>query len=154
MSKIFYLDPNTQKLKQLPGEPWKRKNKAGLKSTKAVDVVAGEHSSFRISSKDNIVFVFRPLPDQQDSNILQGIRIFPFEVKGGQRQCVVETRKGGFHGPTRQGNFDTIALEAGKYGASSFALSPPDFHLAPGEYWIHVPGAAGYNDPIITFGVD
>lgn len=154
MGKIFFLDPNTQTLKQLPGEPWKRKDKRGFSSVKAIDKVAGERSSFRISSKDKIVFIFKPFPDQQNSNTLQGIRIYAFDVKHDERTSLVETRKGGWGGPTREGNLNYVSLQGGKYGESSFALSPPDFHLAPGEYWIHLPGSSGYNDPIITFGVD
>jgi len=154
MGKIFFLDPSTQALKQLPGEFWKRKNKRGFSSVKSVDVVDGERSAFRISAKDKIVLVFKPLPDQVNSNVLQGIRIFTFDVKHDQRRSVVETLKGGWGGPTREENPNTVALQAVKYGDSSFALSPPDYHLPPGEYWVHVPGAAGYNDPIITFGVD
>lgn len=154
MSKIYFLDPGSHALKLLPGEQWKRKNKGGFGSVKAVDIVSGQHSSFRISSKDKIVFVFRPLPDQQNANILQGIRIYPFEVKSNERDCIVDTQKTGFRGPTRQGNLDVVSLQVVKYGTSSYALNPPDFHLDPGEYWIHVPGAAGYSDPLITLGVD
>jgi hypothetical protein len=154
MGKIFYLDPSTQTLKQLPGEPWKRKTKQGWGKSKYVDVVAGEHSKFRISAKDRIVFVFKPLPDQQNSNILERILIYSFDVTHDERESVVETVKGGWGGATRQGNPNTVSLQAAKYGSSSFALSPPEFHLVPGEYWVYVPGASGYNDPIITFGVD
>ncbi len=154
MGKIFFLDPDTEALKQLPGEQWKRRNKQGFGSVKYVDVVAEEHSSLRISSKDKIVFVFRPFPDQQNSNVLQGIRIYTFDVKHNERECIVETQKGGFHGPTREGSLNVESLQAVRYGNSSYALNPPDFNIAPGEYWVFVPGSAGYNDPIITFGVD
>jgi hypothetical protein len=150
MGKIFFLNPATQALTQLPGEQWKRQVKTSFSTTKTVNVIAGEHSSFRISSHDKIVFVFRPFPDQKDFNAIQGIQIYPFEVNHGERTCIVAEQKGRSH----EGNSGVISLQAVKYGASSYALSPSNFHLGPGEYWVHVPGAAGFNDPLITFGMD
>ena len=148
MGKLFFLKPNTQTLTQLPREQWKRKVKRGFTTVKALDVVAGEHSSFRISSKDRIVFVFRPFPDQV--NAIQGIRLFTFAVTSGERICMVQEQKGRTH----QGNLDVISFDAVKYGASSYALTPSGSNLAPGEYWVHVPGAGSFNDPLTTFGVD
>ena len=148
MGKVFLLNPSTQTVQQLPGEQWKRQVKAGFSSTKTVDVVAGEHSSFRISSKDKAVFVFKPFPDK--FNAIEGIKLYPFEVKDGKRTCIVAEQKG----RSSEGNPGVIPLEATKYGASSYSLSPAGAHLSPGEYWIFVPGSGGYNDPLITFGVD
>jgi hypothetical protein len=154
MGKVLFLNPESQKFQQLPREQWKRKTKVGWGSMKFEVIVAEERSSLRISSKDKIVFVLKPFPDQQNANIIQRILIYPFEVTGGRRVSVVETQKNSFRGPTQEGNTKVIALDAVRYGTSSFALNPADFHLAPGEYWIFVPGSPGISDPIITFGVD
>jgi hypothetical protein len=152
MGKVFFLNPATKDLEPLPGERWKRKNRAVFGSFKAVDLVKGTRSNYRISSKDKIVFIFRPLPGLFTAT-LRDIRIFPFELKGDGRECVVSTTKSGFVGATNTGNENTISLGIVRYGNSSYALGPPGFHLDPGEYSISVPGA-GLNDPLITFGVD
>ena len=150
MGKVFFLDPSTQALKPMPGERWKRQVKPGWASVKSIDSVAGAHSSLRISSSDKIVFIYRPLPDQQISNIMQKFQPWPFQADGDQRICIVaETVRG-----KEQGNPGVILLEPAKYGSSSFSLSPADSHLKPGEYWLYVPGVGGINDPMITFGVD
>lgn len=149
VGKIFFLDPAAHALKELPGEQWKRKNKAGWGSVQAINVVQGARSSFRISSSDKIAFVFRPFSDLQSGNI-ERMEIYPMEVKSGERACVVVVTKG----RTQTGTSDVISLEAVKYGSSSYMLSPPNSHLSPGEYWISVPGADSLNDPMITFGVD
>ncbi len=150
MGKVFFLDPRTQTLKPLPGERWQRQVKPGWAKVRTIDIVAGLHSSLRISSNDKIVFIYRPLPDQQISNIMQKFQLWPFEADRDQRICVVgETIKG-----KQEGNPGVILLEPVKYGSSSFALTPPDSHLKPGEYWLSMPGVGGINDPIITFGVD
>ena len=141
-------------MKQIPGEQWKRKvsTTPGFPAAtiRAVDVVAGEHASFRVSSKEKIVFVFRPIVGQRDTSDIQTIQIYPFELKDGQRICVVRQDKG----RESKGNPGVIVLDVVRYGDSSFALNPPGSHLEPGEYWIHVPGASGFNDRLITFGVD
>lgn len=149
MGKVLFLDPVTHAMKELPGEQWKRKNKAGWATVQAVNVVQGERSSFRISSKDKVAFVFRPFSDLQSGNI-EEMKIYPMEVKSGERTCVVVVAKG----RTQTGTNDVISLEAVKYGSSSYLLSPPNSRLSPGEYWISVPGAASLNDPLVTFGVD
>ncbi len=149
MGKMFFLNSEKKALEPLPGERWKRKNRSGFGSFKVVDIVAGIHSSFRVSSKDKLVFVFRPLPGQYP----QAIRIFPFEVKGEDRECVVSISHSGFSGGSNQGNEKMITLEVVKYGIFSFAVNPPGFHLEPGEYWVTLPGA-GLDDPLFTFGVD
>ena len=150
MGKVFYLNPAKKALEPLSGETWKRKNRStGFGSSKAVDVVAGPHASYRLSSKDKLIFVFRPLPGQYPSQI----RILPFEVKGDQRESVISAFKSGFGGTTNLGNQNTVPLELVRYGTFSYALNPPDFHLDPGEYWFSLPGEA-LNDPLITFGVD
>ena len=146
VGKVFFLDANAHTLRQLPGEPWKRKTKAGWGSNKAIDVVEGPRSSFRISSSDKIVFVIKPFKDTD----LSQMKIYPFDVKSKERTCVIEMQKKGAH----EGNSGVISLDAVTYGSSSYALSPPNSHLSPGEYWILVPGAAGPSDPIITFGID
>lgn len=146
VGKVFFLDANAHTLRQLPGEQWKRKTKAGWGSSKSINVIQGPRSSFRVSSNDKIVFVFRPFP----SSDLSQMKIYPLDVKSNERSCVVGVNKKGAH----EGNSGVILLDAVKYGSSSYALSPPNFHLSPGEYWFAVPGAEGYNDPLITFGVD
>jgi hypothetical protein len=146
VGKVFLLDANAHTLRQLPGEPWKRKTKGGLATTKALNVVEGPRSSFRVSSSDKIVFVIRPYPNTD----LSQMKIYPFDVKSKERTCVIGMQKKGAH----EGNSSVISLDAVKYGTSSYALTPPDSHLSPGEYWISVPGAGSYNDPLITFGVD
>jgi hypothetical protein len=150
MGKVFFLDPAGQALKELPREPWKRRNKPGFGSMRVLDIVAGPHSSLRIASKNKVVFIFKPFPDQQNSNVLERIQLYRFDVENEERSSLVETVKG----QTRQGNLQQIPLEAVKYGTSSYVLSPSGSHLDPGEYWISVPWAATYNDPLITFGVD
>jgi hypothetical protein len=150
MGKIFLLDPAGQALEELPREPWKRRDKPGFGSMKVLDIVAGPRSSLRISSKDKVVFLFKPFPDQQNSNVLERIQLYRFDVGNDERSSLVETVKG----QTHQGNLQQIPLEAVKYGTSSYALSPSGSHLDSGEYWISVPWAASYNDPLITFGVD
>jgi hypothetical protein len=150
MGKVFYLDPSTQTFKAVPAERWKRQVKPGWDTVKTLDIVAGLHSSLRISSGDKVVFVYHPLPDQQISNIMQKFQVWPFEADHDQRICIVAEKVRA----KEQGNPGVILLEPVKYGSSSFALSPPDGHLKPGEYWLSVPGVGGINDPIITFGVD
>jgi hypothetical protein len=146
VGKVFLLDANTHSLRQMSGEQWKRKTKTGWGSSKAINVVQGARSSFRVSSSDKIVFVFKPFPNSD----LSQMKVYPFEVKSNERSCVIGMNKKGAH----EGNSSVISLDAVKYGSSSYALTPPNSHLSPGEYWIAVPGAAGYNDPLITFGVD
>jgi hypothetical protein len=146
VGKVFLLDANTHTLRPLPGEPWKRKNKTKWASTEAINVVDGPRSSFRVSSGDKIVFVIKPFPNSD----LSQMKVYPFEVKSHDRTCIVGMLRKGMH----EGNTSVVSLDAIKYGSSSYALSPPNSHLSPGEYWVAVPGAGGYNDPLITIGVD
>jgi hypothetical protein len=150
MGKVYFLNPSTHTLEQLPGEQWKRTNRVKWASSESLNVVQGARSSFRISSNDRVVFVFKPFPGVQSSGDLSQMRIYPFDVKSDQRICVVgEFKKG-----ANQGNANIIPLEIVGYGKSSYSLTPPNSHLGPGEYWIPVPGAGSLNDPLTTFGVD
>ena len=116
MGKVFYLDPARKALEPLSGETRKQKNRStGFGSSKTVDVVAGPHAGYRLSSKDKLMFVFRPLPGQDPSQI----RILPLEVQGEQRESVISAFKRGFGGTTNLGNQNVVPLEFIRYGTFS-----------------------------------
>jgi hypothetical protein len=137
---VFFLDQATQTLKQLPGEDWKRKNKAGLRAVESIDVVTGQHSPLRISSADKIAFVYKPFNPQEVVNV----QLFAFTQVKGDRETVMGKTKG------RNTEYNpSIPLDVTQFGTSSYKLTPRS-PLSPGEYWVSTPGRG----QIHTFGID
>ncbi len=147
LGKIFLLD-SAKQLRELPVETWRRETKGNFGTIKYVNVVSGKRSSFRVSSSDKIVFVYKPFTSKAETfDPVQAIQLFAFDVGNKDRTCVIRSIKG----KTDESN-QGIQLDVVKYGTSSYTLTPSGSHLAPGEYWIHTPGVA--NHPVTTFGVD
>ena len=62
IGKLFYLNPDTKALTQLPGEQWKRKVKGGFATVKTEDIVAGEHSRLADLLKGQDCVCFQTVP--------------------------------------------------------------------------------------------
>jgi hypothetical protein len=137
--KVFFLD-SSQSLTELPVETWtketRRSRKEGMQS---ICVVPRTRSPFRISSRDKIVFVYRPLTVEGQEEPVQTIQLYVFEVGPKERSGVIRPGHG-------------IPIAVSRFGTYSLAISPQGFSLAHGEYWLSIPGEAGH--PITTFGVD
>jgi hypothetical protein len=153
LGKVFFLDAS-QTLKELPAEPWKRQTKRSRREgLQSINVVTGTRSSFRISSSDKIVFVYRPfLATGQTVDPVQTIQLFGFVAGEKDRTCVISTVKTSIRKGNSVESNQGLPLDIGKFGTSSYTLSPQGSHLPPGEYWINTPGVN--NRPLTTFGVD
>jgi len=132
---VFYLDPESRAMKELPLEEWKAQGHSGWMTVTGSLVVRGETSSFHVSQNYPTEFVFR-------IGNPEAIKLYRFTQKGEKREFVAVTAKG----RSRQTD-PGIPVDVTKYGESSYKLKPRS-PLGPGEYAIVTA------EKVYSFGVD
>lgn len=137
MGVLFYLDPSTQILKELPRADSTNHRRLGLTGDAQMVVLKGAASSFRIV-EGRPTFIFQPLLEERAHHYI----LMPCTIHKDKREYQTGKWERGTLKPMR-----SIDVTISKYGESSYKLTP-DRPLMPGEYALQT------KDKIFSFGIE
>ncbi len=126
MSILYQLLPD-QPLKALPQERGKVvTHKKGFSGATGHIQIPGTASTYRLKAGQELVFVVKTTNPE-------GFKLYPFEVRGKNREALISAAKAGFFGGVSSQNVgQNVTLDISKYGEMSYKLKVKD--LKPGEY--------------------
>ena len=126
MSILYQLLPD-QPLKALPQEKGKVvTHKKGFSGATGHIQNPGTASTYRLKAGQELVFVVKTTNPE-------GFKLYPFEVRGKNREALMSAAKAGFFGGVSSQNVgQNVTLDISKYGEMSYKIKVKD--LKPGEY--------------------